>query len=192
MGPQGGTQTGGGQGALAASISAQVGNSDTLSNSTANEQFFVTNYLIRAGTLITNKVLRATLIIEGSSSATAPPSFTFRVYLCQTAAPFSGTKVNIYVSPGVAPSASATTNLGGGGQFIIQGTAAAGSAVTVESGLLGGVFNNATNGMRNTVSGAQTINTSVDEYLAFSIQYANTTNSGNNLTIRQLIVEPIN
>jgi hypothetical protein len=146
--------------------------------STTNEVYFDAQYTVPANFLVTKKVLRVTVGIEFISQA-SPPNLTFRLY-------WGGPGGTVLMaSTASTPSASATreTTL----VFMIQGTAAPGPSVSIETGMasVGGPFAMVT---AQPVSAA----TNSSRTIILSGQWsANATNT-HIVRVRQLLVEELN
>lgn len=160
--------------------SAQVSSSDTLSCTTINTTptLFATTYTIPASTLIANKVLHAyfAVTVVGSGSIT----MRFKAKL--------GT-VAIFDSGAVTPAAATRLS---GGIFQIQGTAAAGASVNVDTAEVGvganmGPFGSGTDTLTQPVA----IATNASQVLGLELTCSANT-AGNSVTLRQLVVEVLN
>ena len=171
------TRTDGGTGTVPKLLSAQVGSSDTITASTVGttETAFATTYTIPANTIGANTVTRVTLVIEYTSSGGVLTT-VLRGKLGGTA---------FYQSnAGAAP---AGTSVGGMMTFVLQGTAAPGASVNVESGgQQGFLYLNVQS--QNVTAQPVAFATNGNLALSFTVQYSSNT-AGNSITLRQLIVE---
>lgn len=173
-------------GSTVRALSVQLGSSDTLDAAviSTTETAFATSFLLPAGYLIANKALRITAMGQETTSGT-PPTTLLRLRL-QKAGP---TNVNLSASTALAPSAS-LTNRGWGWVWVIQGTAPAGGAVSVECGsplaFPAGFANQA-----NAIAQPVTVDTASAQTIQLTQQYSANT-AGNTITLRQLLVEELN
>ncbi len=158
--------------------SIQLGSSDTLTCSTIGANTptnFATTYTIPANTLIANKGFKVSVGFQVTGQST--PSFTFDMLL--------GTTV-VYTGP----SAGATvTNVGIGAILLVQGTAAAGASVNVNTSLIGsgglGIL------VRNNLAQPVAVATNANKAVTFRLT-CSTNTAGNSVTLQQLLVESVN
>ncbi len=158
--------------------STQLGASDTLACSTINTNptLFATTYTIPANTLIANKAFRVStgFVAVGTGAST----WILKLKL-GTVAIFASTSAT-------DPNATAV----GGMTMLIQGTAAAGGSVNVETEKIGGgnfvPLNNS-----DTLTQPVAIATNAQQVLAWELTCNNNT-AAQNLQLRQLVVESIN
>lgn len=166
-------------------LSCQQSTSDTLSAATitTNETAFGTTYTIPANLLVANKFLRVMAGFSLTSSG-SPPTTTIRL----RAGGLAGTV--IYAS--VAQAAQANlTSIGGGAEWLIAGTGAAGASVnTITHAMATAAFINSSGGMGNRTAQPVAIATNANQSLVVTLQYSAGT-SGNTLTLQQLCVESI-
>jgi hypothetical protein len=158
--------------------SIQLGSSDTLVCSTIGATTptnFATTYTIPANTLIANKGFKVSVAFQVTGQGT--PTFTFDMLLGTTVV-FTG------------PSASVNfTSTGIGAIFLVQGTAAAGASVNVNTGLIGsgqlGIL------VRNTIAQPVAVATNANKAVTFRLT-CSTNTAGNSVTLEQLMVESVN
>jgi hypothetical protein len=165
-------------------LSAQYDNTAALSANSGTQTFGLT-YTVPANTIQTGVVLRVSLGMQLSSSASTLPNVSFTVRLGGT---------NIVTQTANAPTASLTTR-GFGLVLLIAGTAAPGGSVAVSTEFLGthtweGNIAGVAGGMNLTAQPVSAIATNGS--LLIDVQYT-TTNStgGNSAALRQMIVEQI-
>ena len=177
---------GGGTGTLAGSfprvLSAQFSTTDQLVAATigTTETNFATTFSIPANFFIANKVLRVTALFEYVATAVVP-TFLLKMRVQKT----GPTNVTLYAGPAAAPAAVTVSSILM--PFLIQGTAAAGASVSVETAALG-----AFNGFnKSTTAQGVLITTNVAQTLQFTMTYGAAT-AGNTVNLRQLIVEELN
>ncbi len=158
--------------------SIQLGSSDTLTCSVigaATPTNFATTYTIPANTLIANKGFKVSVAFQVTGQGT--PSFTFDMLL--------GTTV-VFTGPSAAVN---LTNTGIGAIFLVQGTAAAGASVNVNTGLIGsgqlGIL------VRNTIAQPVAVATNANKAVTFRLT-CSTNTAGNSVTLEQLMVESVN
>jgi hypothetical protein len=145
--------------------------------STANEVWFDAQYTVPANLLSSGKILRVTALVEGITQASAP-TITFRIYWGGT----GGIVLMATASAGLGNSNTRLINL----TYYIQGTAAPGASVSVETGAaLGGGFNGST---------AQPVNvaTNVDKVIILSGQWSSNASNTHVVRLRQLVIEELN
>ena len=168
-------------------LSAQQG-TDSLVCSTigaTTETAFAKTYTISANYLTANRLLRITYVYAMATSGT-PPSLRTRVRLGGVA----GTIV--YTSTNIAPSVSLTTE--GGATFMIQGTAAAGASVNVETGCASCAAGLGTSGVPftgNNTAQPVAVATNASQVLTLTFECSAAT-AGNSMNMRQMIVEGLN
>jgi hypothetical protein len=159
-------------------LSAQLGSSDTITASVVStaETNFATNFSVPGNFFIANKGLRVTVVF--SCVTTASPTVKIRLKLGTTA---------VYLSTALAPASS----LSFGNTFIIQGTAAAGASVNVETGIVSSspIISNAN--IWNQTAQPVAVATNGALTLQFSAEWSANT-AGNSITLRQLLVEELN
>jgi hypothetical protein len=165
-------------------------NSDTLTNSTASEQFFASTCKIPASEMLANMAFRFYMGMQVTGPATTTP-FTLSLALCTVSGCGSGTKTYLYQSASTN-STGTVTNQGVGMTFIFQANGAPGSSVQVETEPMGSTWTAGTTALSSRVAQPVTIATNVDEYLTITIAYGSTTNSGQSTTVRQIIAEVLN
>ncbi len=158
--------------------STQLGSSDTVTCSTVNTTptLFATTYTIPANTLIANKSLRvsAGFTIVGTAALT----YVFKIKLGTVAIFATGAATD---PNGTVPN---------GATWVIQGTAAAGASVNVDTMKTG---NGSAVPFNSSDSLAQPvlIATNAQQVLAFELTCSGNT-AGQSMTLRQLIVESLN
>ena len=172
-------------------LCAAFSTTDTLSAATINttETVFATNCNIPSGTIVANKVLRAKATLDVTSSST-PVTAIIKLKLCSVSGCGSGTIVNVFVPLAITPGAS-LTNKGGVGDWMIQGTAAAGASVSVECGgtiALPAATDNLTAKMNDQATAVAGVPTNGALFLTVSLTYSGNT-AGNSMTLTQLVVE---
>jgi hypothetical protein len=168
--------------------------SDTVTNASGagTDFFFATTCAIPANQLNANSTLLIDLgfVLTSSSS----PSFNFKVWVCQVSGCASGTTANLYASGAHVP--TAITGNGAGAIYMLQSAGAAGSSVNVTLNCLNCagagssslvLTPNGGNGTAQPVA----INTSVTEYISFSLNISANT-AGNSMTIQQAAVQQVN
>lgn len=143
------------------------------------EQVFATTVSVPAGYFTANKALRIYCGIEIITVVTVP-TFQLRMRV-QKAGP---TNVNLYAPIAAQPIATATTT-SYALEYLIQGTAAAGAAVSVETMVIQSGLGGFT---RNTIAQGVTVDTASAQTIQFTMQYGTAT-AGNITRIRQLLVE---
>jgi hypothetical protein len=150
-------------------------------NAGTTETNFGMNFSVPANFLIANKLLRVTMSYEWTTTS-SPPSFRLRMKLNTT---------NVYDNSALALAGSMTSR-GAGAAFLIQGTAAPGASVNVETAItsIGSrIIGLTTEG--NTIAQPVAIATNAAQTLQFSLQLGTAT-AGNFVRLRQLIVEELN
>jgi hypothetical protein len=147
-----------------------------------SEQTFASTFTIPAGFLIARKVVRITAGFETTTSSSAP-QITVRMKLGGT---------TVFSTPTGGPGNS-LSNAGSGIQWIVQGTAATGSSVAVETSPVGSICNGLFGNQCGRSVTAQPVNLNTSGSLAITIhvQWAATT-AGNSARLRQFLVEELN
>lgn len=183
----------GGQGTINGRIprvlSVQFSTSDSLvaATITTTETAWATQFLIPANFFnVANKLLRVTVVIDMTSSASAP---TIRIRLrLQKTGPVN---VNLYQVGTVTPTSSVTSETFAM-QFFIQGTGAASSTANIEAGcLLQGWPGASFVSIANTVVQPVVVDTTLAQAIQMTMQFGAAT-AGNTYKIRQMIVEELN
>lgn len=165
-------------------LQAQFSTTDTLTASviTTTETAFATQYALPANYLTTNKLLRVSAFFNATSTATIPTSvITLRL---QKSGP---TNVNLYTN---AAAAFPAGTIGFGAIWYIQGTAAAGAAVSVMCGVMAHSSVGPPAG-RNTIATPSTVDTASAQTIQITQTYSSNAAS-NSITLTQLIVEALN
>lgn len=144
-----------------------------------NETNFTQNFSIPANYLVANRVLRVSIIYSLTTSGTAA-SLTLRLKAGTTA----------LVTIGAAAPSNNLAGIGYGFTFLVQGTAAPGAAVSVESGVNAASIG-AGAGSRNATTQPVALATNGALTLQLSAQYAAAT-TGNVIVLRQWMVEELN
>jgi hypothetical protein len=161
-------------------LSAQVGSSDTVTASVVSttETDFATVFSLPANLFNANTVIAVYPVFEYTSSAT-PPTLTVRGKL-------GATVVRSTIT--IAPAANQTAR-GIADGYLMQGTAAPGASVNVETGLIGfHLYSNANLG--NNTAQPVAVATNGALVVTISAQWGANT-AGNSITLRQLIVEQL-
>lgn len=161
--------------ALRTNQDAQTNAADTLANGVTTEQNFATTYTLPASYFATNKTVRVTAVFSTTAGA-APVTQTIRLKL--------GAVLVYSQSAVVTPTASVTR--GFSRQWYIQGTAAAGAAVGVETG--GPVGDLPTAVTANATAQPVTVATNAAQAVTVSVTFG-ATGGLDSVTLRQLIVE---
>jgi hypothetical protein len=145
------------------------------------ETNFASSISIPANFLVAKKSLRVSAVFEATTSGSAP-NITLRLKAGSTVLWQSGT-----AGPG-----NNLSNAGSGMTWVIQGTAAPGASVSVETGGVGNICSAATNPNcgRNTVAQPVSVATNASFTLQLSAQWSAATN-GNNVKLRAFLVEEI-
>lgn len=165
-------------------IPAHFSTSDTLTASVigTTETAFAKTIALPAGWFTLNRALRIFLGIEVSTTVTVP-TYQMRMRV-QKAGPVN---VNLYQATAAAVVSATTTTTSFAQLFVIQGTAAPGASVSVETAIhqsgLGGFT-------RNIISPSALVDTASAQTIQFTMQYGAAT-AGNNCTLRQVIVEEL-
>lgn len=152
------------------SINASVGTGETA---------FTKTIPLTAGWFTANRTLRIFVGIEITTLVTVP-TFLFRMRV-QKAGP---TNVNLYVPIATQPIATAVTT-SWALEFLVQGTAAAGASVSVETAVMQSGFGGFG---RNSTAQGVLVDTASAQTIQFTMQYGTAT-AGNITRIRQLLVE---
>lgn len=164
--------------------SASFSTTDTLTASVigTTETAFAKTIALPAGYFVAGRVLRIFCGIEVSTTSVVP-TYLMRMRV-QKAGPVN---VNLYVPTAAAVVSTTTTTTSFAQIFVLQGTAAAGASVSVETAIhqsgLGGFT-------RNLISPSALVDTASAQTIQFTMQYGAAT-AGNNCTLRQVIVEEI-
>lgn len=167
---------------------AQFATTGTLTNDGTSEQFFTPKCTIAANYFTANRAVRVHVTFDMTPTATVP-TYVFRMKLCTSAG--SGC-TNIYQS--IADTPGANTISSGGWTFVLQGTAAAGGSVAVESAPVGfdtRTFATIGRWANNQATQVAALATNGQLFLQFTIQFGGT-GSNNPVTLTQLIVEGLN
>lgn len=145
-------------------------------NGGSTETAYGFNATFPANTIFANKIYRVDIVVERTATATVP-TFTFRAKLGGT---------TIYQSSANAPAAGGP--FGHGTSFLIQGTAAAGASVNVETGVLvSGIATQAQLFSINNTAQPIALATNGTLQLTFTLQLGAAT-VGNFGRIRQVII----
>ena len=165
-------------------LSRQFSAADTLTSTVigTTETAFGSQLVLPANYFTANKVLRVTALIERLHTATVPT--TLLKLRLQSAGP---TNVNLYA--GSAAAAGPGGPVSNALCWVIQGTAAPGASVSVETGVL--ISNNATIGMgANQIAQGVLVATNVAQTLQLTWTFG-ASSAGNTATLRQFLVEEV-
>ena len=164
----------------------QFSSVDTITSSTSpTETVFATKCSIPANTIVAGTIIRATVGIDWTATATVP-NFTFKVKLCTVSGCASGTVINLYTSTTTAPSAGTfSTSM----PIVIQGQAAAGATATISQSISAGVGANAPAGRNAVATNVANVPTNGTLFLQFSAAFS-TNAAGNSMTVTQLVFQP--
>jgi hypothetical protein len=164
------------------STEASTGNQVTDDTAGTTETAFAMSYTIPASLLTANKLLRVQAAVECDAGA-SPPSPRVRLRLGSA----SGTL--LYEQSFNSGGCNASAKTGYGYTWLIQGTAAAGASVAVETQIIGSYQGgNYTNGIAQPVN----VNTSASQAITITVQWSANAANTHRMRLRQLLVEELN
>lgn len=157
--------------------------SDTLSAATigTTETAFATGQLLAANYLIPRKAVLVTVTGQMTNSGT-PPTLVLRLRLTKA----GPTSVNLWESGAVAPVANLTDD-GWGWSWLLQPTAAPGSAVSVVCGSPNSPHFGSGN-YQNKIAQPVTVDTASAQTIQVTAQYSANT-AGNSITLLQMLIQ---